>query len=305
MLLYVSVPDCTKFGENFAESSFGQMVNDPAMADVRAEVMKRFEEESKKAQEEIGMPLSDLLAIPTGEVALAVLQPPGQKLGGILFLDVGEHQDLLDKLLAKAEAAIEEQGQLTKSTDEFEGTEITVYTNENAGPNEPITGFAYCEKDSMFLASTSVDLIEAALVRWDGAHDKTFSNDETYKYIMDRCGPEGDAAPAMSWYFNPLGLLKAGMAAAGPEVGMQGAMVMGFLPVLGLDRLKGMGGVSEFATDDYEMLTNSLIYVEQPVTGVLRARLSAGHTDAAGVHSGRYVEHQRHELGRAGGVCRD
>lgn len=271
VLLYFSVPSCAEFHERFIETGFGQMVNDPAMADIREEVMKKFEEASEKAEKDIGMPLSDLLAIPSGEVSLAVVQPPGQKLGVIAFLDVGDHQDLLDQLLEKAEAGLKEDGNLTRSTDEFEGTEITVYTNENAGPNEPFTGFAWCVKDSMFLAGSSVDLLEAALVRWDGQHDKTFSTDATYKYIMDRCDLEGDTAPVMSWYFNPLGMLKAGMAAAGPEVGMQGAMVMGFLPVLGLDRLKGMGGVSDMATDEYEGISNMVIYVDQPVTGVLRA----------------------------------
>jgi len=271
VLVYFSVPSCTDFQERFADTNFGRMVNDAAMADVRAEVMKKFEEASQDAEDEIGMPLSDLMAIPTGEAAFAVVQPPGEKLGLIVFLDVGDHEDLLDKLLDKAEQGIEEKGQLTRSTDEFEGTEITVYTDENAGPNDPVKGFSFFVKDGMFVLGTTVDLLEAALVRWDGQHDRTFAGDATFGYILERCDLPGDDEPVMTWFFNPLGLFKAGMAAAGPEVGMQGAMVMGFLPVLGLDRVKGMGGVVDMATSDYDVVSQSLIYVEQPVTGVLRA----------------------------------
>ena len=271
VLLYVSAPSCTEFQERFASTNFGRMVNDPAMADIRAEVMDKFEEASREAESEIGMPLSDLMAIPTGEAAFAVVQPPGEKLGFSLFLDVGDHEDLLDTLLDKAEQSIEDEGQLTRGSEEFEGTEITTYTNENAGPNDPIQGMAYFVKDGMFVLATSVDLLEASLVRWDGDHDRTFADDETFGYILDRCDLPGDDEPVLTWYFNPLGLFKAGMAAAGPQVGMQGAMVMGFLPVLGLDRVKGMGGLMDMATGEYDVVSHSVIYVAQPPTGVLQA----------------------------------
>jgi hypothetical protein len=271
VLVYFSVTDCTDFQERFAETGFGQMVNDPAMADVRAEVMKKFEEASKEAEGEIGMPLSDLMAIPTGEAAFAVLQPPGEKLGFMLFLDVGEHADLLGKLLDKAEGKIKEEGKLTRGTEEFEGTEIVTWKNDEAGPRDPFDTLAYVEKDGMFIVGTSIKLVEDSLLRWKGDHDRTFAGQETYKYIVDRCDLEGEESTSLTWYIDPLGLFKAGMAAAGPEVGMQGAMVMGFLPVLGLDKLKGMGGASVLATDDYDTLSQTVIYVDQPVTGVLRA----------------------------------
>ncbi|MFV0446049.1 MAG: hypothetical protein ACK5Q5_20930 [Planctomycetaceae bacterium] len=270
-LVYFSVADCEQLQEQFANTGFGQLVNDPAMADVREEVMKKFNEASAQAEAEIGMPLSDLLAIPTGEAAFAVLQPPGQKIGIMLFLDIGGHLEQLDRLLEKAQNAIEKEDRLTRSTDEFEGTEITVFTNENAGPNDPITSMAWCVKDSMFVFGTGADLIESALVRWGGDHDKVFADDATYKYILNRCDLPGEVAPAMTYFVNPIGLFKAGVAAAGPQAGMSGAMVMGFLPVLGLDRLKGIGGVASMAIEGYDGLSHNLIYVDQPPTGVLQA----------------------------------
>jgi hypothetical protein len=271
VLLYISIPDVPEFHTRFADCNYGRMVNDAAMAEVRAEVMAQFEKASQEAEGEIGMSLSDLLAIPSGEAAFALLQPPGEKLGMVLLLDVGEHQEQLDKLLAKADEEITTEGVLTKSTEEFEGTEITVYTNENAGPNEPFNSACYFSKDSTFVMASSTSLLESVLVRWDGDHDRTFAGDPTFSYILGRCTTEGGDEPAMCWYFDPIGMVKAAMATAGPEVGMQGAMMMGFLPVLGIDRLKGMGGTLDLATEDYDMESHTLIYVNQPATGVLRA----------------------------------
>lgn len=270
-LVYVRIPDCVRFQEQFSQSSFGRMVNDPAMAEVRAEVMKKFEEASREAEKELGMPLSDLFALPTGEAAFAIVQPPGQKLGLVGFLDIGEHRDILDKLLSKAEAKLTEDGELTRSREEFEGTEVTVWTNENAGPRDPFNSVCYCIKETRAIVATGFPLMKEILARWGGGNNQSFAADPTYKYILQRCRPAEGAEPSLSWFLNPLGLFKAGMAAAGPEVGMQGAMVMGFLPVLGFDRLKGMGGTAEMGTGDLEAVSKSLIYVEQPVTGVLRA----------------------------------
>ncbi|MEZ6064609.1 MAG: hypothetical protein R3B90_02625 [Planctomycetaceae bacterium] len=271
VLLYVNIPNVNEFYERFSETGMGQMVHDPALADLRAEVMRKFEEASAEAEEEIGMPLSDVLTIPSGQVAFAMLQPPGQQLGVVMLMEVGDGQARLDELLEKAEAEIEEQGELTRSSDEFEGTEITVWTNENAGPNEPFKSLTYFVKDNTFVVGSGVELMEAVLVRWDGDHDRTFANDETFAYILDRCSPDGPDSTVASWYFNPLGLFKSGMQAAGPEVAMQSAMVMGFLPVLGFDRLKGMGGTLDFNTEEFDMVSHSVIYVKQPTTGVLRA----------------------------------
>lgn len=270
-LLFFRIPNCTQFQEEFQQSVFGRMVNDPAMARVREEVMRKFEEASREVERELGLPLSDLFAVPSGEFALALVQPPAQKLGIVAMLDFGDHQDIVDKLLEKAEGQLTADGELTRSVKEFEGTEIIVWTNENAGPRDPFNAICYCIKDGRFVVGTSASLLEEILVRWDGRHDKTFAHDEVYKYILDRCRFEGKDEPALSWFLNPLGLFKAGMAAAGPEVGVQGAMVMGFLPVLGFDRLKGIGGTADLAVGEYDGMSKSLIYVEQPVTGVLRA----------------------------------
>ncbi len=270
-LLFIRVPNCAKFLEDFQQSALGRMVNDPAMAEVRAEVMRKFEEASREAEQHLGLPLSDLFALPTGEFALALVQPPGQKLGIVAMLDFGDHEDVVEKLLEKVEGQLTEDGELTRSTKGFEGTEITVWTNENAGPRDPFNALCYCVKDARFVVGTSTSLLEAILVRWDGQHDQTFARDEVYKYILERCRFEGKDEPGLCWFLNPLGLFKAAMAAAGPEIGMQGAMVMGFLPVLGFDRLKGIGGTADLALDEYEWMSKSLIYVDQPVTGMLRA----------------------------------
>ncbi len=268
VLLYLSLPNVTELQNKWSDTSLGQLAHDPAMADLNAFLMEKFEEVSREVEDELGMPLSDVFAVPTGEVALALLQPPGQQIGGLLFVDTGEHVDLLETLLDKFDEEISNKAK--KSTDEFDGTEITIYEPENNPPNSPLKSLCYFIKEGMLVFGTDVSLLESVLVRWDGDHDRTFADDDVYQYITERCQQNQKGNPTLIWFVNPLGLFKAGMSAAGPEVAMQSAMVMGFLPVLGLDRLKGMGGTSNLATDEFDMVSSSVIYVEQPATGILK-----------------------------------
>jgi len=293
VLLLIRIASCTGYHEAFAQSSFGRLINDPAMAEVREYVMKKFHEASHEAENEIGMPLSDVLTIPQGEAALAVVQA-GAKIGIVLTLDVGDGQERLDKLIEKAEAKLQEEGELTHSMESFEGTEISVWTNENAGPRAPINAICHCIRDGRLVIATSAQLAKDVLTRWDGAHDKTFAADPTWKYIQDRCS-FGDLEPLMSWYVNPIGALKAGIAAAGPQASGAG-IVIGFLPVLGLSNLKAIGGSAALGGDEYEGQSKTLIYVQQPITGVLKAFvcppadqtpppfIGAGTTNLNGVH---------------------
>lgn len=268
VLVYISIPSVEDLRERFSETSFGDLINDDAMAKARAAVMEKFEEISKEAEMEIGMPLSDLLETPSGAAALAVVQMRNGLLGGVLLLDVGEHKDRLDSLLEKAEAGIKSEGKLTHSTETFEDAEITVWTNEDA-PNENYKSFGYVVKDSTLIAGVSPDVVKDVLSRWDGEHNQTFAKHGTFSYILDNC-QEDDSEPVIVWYLDPIGLFKAAVASAGPQAASQAAMVTGFLPLLGLDNLKGIGGVLEVGTDDYEAISRTMIYIEPPVSGVLR-----------------------------------
>ena len=47
------------------------------------------------------------------------------------------------------------------------------------------------------------------------------------------------------------------------------AMALGFLPSLGVDKFKAIGGSIDFATEDFDTVSRVLIYVEQPQSGVM------------------------------------
>ena len=49
----------------------------------------------------------------------------------------------------------------------------------------------------------------------------------------------------------------------------QAAMIVGFLPVLGMNNLKAAGGTMSMMEGDFDSVSRTLFYMEQPTSGLL------------------------------------
>ncbi|MEZ6052722.1 MAG: hypothetical protein R3C02_15255 [Planctomycetaceae bacterium] len=270
--VFLSVPNAVEAYEQFQKTSFGRLLQDEALQPVREEIEAWCEELSEKAQDELGLPPSDLLNLFHGEIAFAVVQPPAKDLGVVLLMDFGDHRETLDALLEKAEEALEdEDGE--RSAETLHDTEVTVYTfeNEDADEDEEPSTLVYCIKDQYLVASSSIDIVDEVLSRWDGEADRSFADDETYSRLMQKCESGESEHPQVRWYLAPIDLFRSvasiPQANSGP---VPLSMVMGFLPVLGIDKIEAVGGTATMMTEEYDTVTRTYLALDQPTTGVLK-----------------------------------
>ncbi|MEZ6055765.1 MAG: hypothetical protein R3C01_03580 [Planctomycetaceae bacterium] len=266
VLMYVSVPSVQQFQERYSRTGYGELIHDPAMAEVKAEVMKAIDKASKEIENEIGITLEDLYNIPSGEVAFAMTPLKGKEFGGVAFFNFGEHQKQFEVLVDKLDEALKENG-WTRNAESFDGTEIVTWKNAGEG----LGSLSYFLKDTTFVASNQVALLEGALDRWDGKHNRVFAEDEVYSHVMKRCATRKDGDSAAYWFINPINLFQSGMQLAAQQnngAGMQIGMVTAFLPILGIDKLRGAGGTIDMSTDEFDIESRTMVYLDQPVTGV-------------------------------------
>ncbi|MEX0717703.1 MAG: DUF3352 domain-containing protein [Planctomycetaceae bacterium] len=308
---YVSVPSVEELKSRWAKSQFGRLVDDRALAEFRLDLTKQIAEASEQVERGLGMPLEDLLEIPSGEVTFAVVQPAGT-IAVLGLLDFGGSRAEVDKLLEKAEEGLKAEN-AERKTSEFEGTRIVTYVlptgavedgdaDENEGVPAEGGRFSYFIKDTHLAVASDVSALEAVLARWNGRHEQTFADNAFHRYIQSRCTTPG-GTPVAAWFIDPIGLLTAALT-SGEQADIQVALVLGFLPQLGLDSLKGMGGSMELGTAEYDSVSRTFIYVEPPVSGVLNvfqfpardltppnwvtgdvASYSAGNWDVAGAYA--------------------
>lgn len=265
VLVFLSAPSIPVLKERCQGSLFGELLNDPEMKPFLDGVKEKLDELSSEMKDKSGVTLDSLLEIPQGEVTFAVMEMTSRKIGLLLLLDFGDHQSTIDTLLDKLEENLKEHGGEAETAD-YESVPVTTYTFENEGSN-PFNQLSFFTRDNCLVLASSPDITHEVLDRWDGKSEETFAQNDVYKYILDKCASEG-RAPVFKWYFNPIGLTQSILGMVQTQI-PQAGMAIGFLPILGLNNLKGMGGVGDIDVEDFDSVGRTFLYVDQPTSGLL------------------------------------
>ena len=270
VLALFSIPDAVDLKDRFLESSFGQLIKDDSLDEFRDQFDEHWEKASREIEEELGLSVDELLKIIDGEVTVAVLQPLGGDLGLVAMIGFGSERAALDTLLEKAEEGIEGAG-ADRTVETIQDTDVTIFTK--GGGDGPDT-MAYFIRDQHFVYSLGVgtDVIEDVLARWDGEHDETLADDEVYSYIMQQCQPDGADRSQVRWYFNPIDLFRS-VVAMMPQANqgpVSPALALAVLQPLGLDKFRAVGGASAIGTDEFDGVSHTFLYVDQPTNGLVR-----------------------------------
>lgn len=282
---YFSIRSINDLKAGFGNTMLGRLSEDPEMADFISQLQPLMDQASQGFENESGLKLSEVLAVPQGEFAIAIVHSAGKPMGIIGLLDFGDHRETVDKLLEKMNAELtKDEENATRSEEEIDGTNIVTYTfkplNAEEGDDEdeqpatrkkapvPFT-LNYCIKDTTLVVSSRTDSLKSVLQRWDGQQERTFAEKPVYKYIAEKCkGDNAEAGPQFVYYFDPIGLFK-GALALGEADATTSAMALGFLPSLGLDKFRAIGGSLDLGVGDYDSVSRMVIYAEQPPTAVM------------------------------------
>lgn len=274
--LYVSMPSVDGMKEALINSSAGRMWADPAFDEFKQEIQTAFaaemEEGFAQVQETLGLTVEELLAIPAGEVTLAISKAPPNKMGVIVFFDFGSHEEQVTGLLDKAANALQSVEELESANVEHDGTELVMYNiKAEVAKKTPLAReFGWFVKDERLVISNSSALLKLSLDNWDGASEKTLVTNEVFAYIMEQCESEAGSS-LMTTYVDPIGLFTQ-LVQTGSlgEAGLPAGMAISVFPMLGANQLKAIGSVGEMGGEDFEAVTRSFIYTEQPPQGAMQ-----------------------------------
>ncbi len=274
--LYISMPSVESFKEAMMASSAGRLWADPALDEFKEEVKTAFASEASEAltqiHESLGLSLEELVQIPSGEVTIAISKAPPNKLGAIIIVDYGQNESQVQGLLEKAKAALGGVEELESANIEHGGTEIVMYNvKAPVAKQTPLAKeFGWFLKDERLVISNSSNLMKLVIDGWDGSSEKSLKTNSVYSYIMEKCESEPGAS-LMTTYVDPIGLISAlqSTGSLGPA-GAQAGIAIGFLPVLGLNQLKGIGSVAEVGGEKFEGVSRSFAYCEQPPMALMQ-----------------------------------
>lgn len=265
---YVTVRNMTEFRSKFGQTMLGQMLGDQAMQPLINSIQGKLAEELEKFQRESGFSVSELMSIPDGEMTISVtLGPNAGQFALTTLMDFTGREELFQKVLDRMQQEMEKKG-VARIEEEIEGTPaqlIRVPADESPIKLVP----AYLVKDKSFVFSTHSDSLKSVLVRWSGDHDETLASSASYRMIIDRCrGESSDSAPLMTWFIDPLAIVRGGLS-VDPQMAFQAAMAVGVMQQIGVDKLKGMGGTSDMAVGDFDGYSRTFLFAESSAKGIL------------------------------------
>ncbi len=260
-LAFFTISDVPEFRQKWDKTSIGQLLHDPQLKPFLDDVAKKIDEASKNMENETGVSITDLLEVPQGELTVALLEKPARKLSFVFLLEFGKNKATIEKLLKKFDEALEKE-QAEHTTQEIEKVAVHVYTLKNPEPDNPIKTITYFTDDHFLVFSTEVEALKEVLERWEGNSDDSLADNEQFKYIQAQTKLES-GEPLVKWFINPIGLIQSGITMAQATI-PQAGLAAAFLPMFGVDGWKGWGGNLDFDEGEFEGISNSFIYAENP-----------------------------------------
>src|SRR4029079_9710837 len=129
---------------------------------------------------------------------------------GAMLLDFGDQAEALHKLIDKAHESLD-AADLSRNEEEVEDTTlILLHHKAGEGNDDARDAGWYFIKDTVLVIASHPSVLKDVLARWDGKHDQTFSEHESYQYILERChDPDSETRPQFTWFVDPVGLFQA------------------------------------------------------------------------------------------------
>jgi hypothetical protein len=270
-LLYARVDDTRELKSKMSETSFGKLGADPQLKPIIGTFYSTFSNLVQGMQNAVGVNLDELLSIPNGELAIALVPTKAQPVF-CAMIEAGDELPALEIMVGRLEERLKSQGmeQVTK-----EVGRITVM--QFAGAGRTSRQLSYFKDSGVLVLAGNPEYGETLAQIWQGSgiDHKPLSDNRDFTTILSRCVGTAGERPQVSFYINPIALYR--------ETSKQNASaiaVLATLRALGIDGVKGIGGSAIFAPNDFDSIIHAHLLLDNNRRGVLRAvRPTSGSTE--------------------------
>ncbi|MCC9608211.1 DUF3352 domain-containing protein [Blastopirellula sp. JC732] len=255
-VIYARLTNVNEVKEKFGQTSIGKMMNDPQMQPFVAGVWLAINDSVAQVEDQVGISLDEVLSIPQGEIAFSLVPQESGPLAFVMFIDLGDNPATARKAMETLEELATGDG-ATLESETYKETKLNII-NGRRGP------LVYCEQDETLLLSNRTEALEDVIENWDGLRENPLSQSQKFVTIMSNSRGTKDEPPQLFWYADPIEAVRE-ISAGGAGSGY----LLAFLPVLGLDGVKAVGGSHIMATEDFDAISHLHVMLERPRTGVL------------------------------------
>ena len=257
-IAYFRINDARELRDRFSQSSIGKLFEDQKMQSFLGTLQEGILKFTETMQNDLGLSLEELLAIPNGEFAFAVVPTPKAPIT-CLMMEVGPEQPAVEILFKRH---FDRTANLKRNETKIGDIQV-VQLNDGESPN-----FGYFLHEGVFVATPESDYISTLAKVWAGLETKHVSLSENIDFtnLLSRCvGTQGER-PQVSFYVDPVGIFRENIRES-PNV----IMTLAAIKSIGLDGIKAAGGSLILATNDFDSILHLHLTLDNPRPGVLSA----------------------------------
>jgi len=158
---YLRIADLQETKDKLNQTSFGKITNNEQVQSITSQLFDEILLAYPEIEETIGVPLDELLELPQGEVAVALVATDTGTLMFFVLVDVGDNIATAEEVLEKFDEA-HLAGGGTVETETVGATEVTVYGSATEDDLELFI------KDNTIIFTTNRLLTEHVVTTWEG-----------------------------------------------------------------------------------------------------------------------------------------
>ncbi len=309
-LAYLRIENVTEFREELATSATGRMLADPKLKPIASEVYVAASDLFEQLGRQLGLSLDDLLAIPTGQLAVALfpvdgdgvaavkvtvdepqsgpkdespeairkrlgaqpIQSTSVSFGGLIVIETGDDDKSLRKVLATVEQKLTESGSVVRR-EIINGTSLLRIIRVS----DPSKAIEYFSRDGVTVIGIGAGTGAAALARWNGeSSEPTLAESTDFAGVMSRCIGAEETRPQITFYIDPYRIVERAVKGSGGP----GALVWPIVENLGVGKIRGIGGSVFQGGEMFDDITHIHVLLDPPRDGIFSVvRPSKGDTN--------------------------
>ncbi len=280
-LAYARISDMRQLKADLARSSLGKLASDDQLRPILSEFYGSLVRNTTDIQSAIGLNLDELLSIPSGEFAIALLpndryratkkkrskaedgeadeEVANARPAIAMLLDAGQEITSVQLMLNRIHDSAKEMDHEEKA---FERLTLHRYQN----PTRRSQQFAYFIDNGVIVVTSDADYIEVLAARWlnGPSTDSALADNRKFTSLMARCVGTAGERPQVSWYVDPLEIVRQFVPKNAGTT-----MVLAMLPALGIDGIEAVGGSAIIAPPDFDSIFHLHLSLSSPRRGVL------------------------------------
>jgi len=308
-LAYLRIENADEFRVELAGSATGQMLADPKLKPIAGEFYTAASDIFQQVGDQIGVSLDELLAIPKGQVALALFpitaatdsanesatktpkseskdespeairkrlaekrqDTTSASFGALIVVETGTNDAALKKILGTIENKMTEQGSVVR-TENVSGTKLVRIIKAD---NQRET-IEYFTRDGATVIGLGPGAARSALDRWNGeSTEPTLAQSTDFAAVMGRCIGAEETRPQITFFADPFRIVERLVQGSGGA-----ALVWPIVESLGVGKIRGIGGSVFQGGEMFDDISHVHVLLDPPRDGIFGVvRPSKGDTN--------------------------